>query len=161
MPIEMQTMLQNTWLRIEQQLGTQFNHDFWQRCKPRRSTYLACRAVLAAKQQGAEEAMIKAIQEAYYLRAMNPSDQSTLTALAAELNLNTETFATALTSDAIQAELIKDITLARQLPIQGFPSLVLAHQGVYHPITLDYHSAETSLQQIEQISHGLLDSVLS
>lgn len=161
MPMEMQTMLQNTWRRIEQQVGTQFNHDFWQLCKPRRSTYPACRAVLAAKQQGAEEEMIKAIQEAYYLRAMNPSDKSTLTALASELSLNTEIFATALTSDNIQAELIKEITLARQLPIQGFPSLVLAHQGVYYPIALDYHAAEVSLRQIKQISNGLADSAPS
>lgn len=161
MPMEMQTMLQNTWRRIEQQVGTQFNHDFWQLCKPQRSTYPACRAVLAAKQQGAEEEMIKAIQEAYYLRAMNPSDKSTLITLAAELSLNTEIFATALTSDNIQAELIKEITLARQLPIQGFPSLVLAHQGVFYSIALDYHAAETSLRQIKQISNDLADSALS
>src|SRR5699024_9280996 len=133
-----------------------FNYDFWQHCKPRRSTYPACRAVLAARQQGAEEAMIEAIQKAYYLRAMNPSDDSTLITLAAELGLNPEAFATALASDHTQAELMKEISLARQLPIQGFPSLVLAHKGAHYPITLDYHSAATSLSQIKQTLNGLL-----
>jgi len=151
MPIDMQAMLQNTWRRIEQQVGTTFNYDFWRDCKPRRSTYPACRAVLAAKAQDAEEAMIHAIQEAYYLRAMNPSDNSTLVALAEELGLDSAAFADALSSARTQAELLKDITFARQLPIQGFPSLVLTHKGTYHPIRLDYHSAETSLKQVREI----------
>jgi protein-disulfide isomerase-like protein with CxxC motif len=54
--------------------GTEFNFDFWTKCQPRRDTYKACRAVIAASQQNAEEAMIEAIQKAYYLRAMNPSE---------------------------------------------------------------------------------------
>lgn len=154
MPIDMQAMLQNTWRRIEQQVGTEFNYDFWRECKPRRSTYPACRAVLAAKAQDAEDAMIHAIQEAYYLRAMNPSDNSTLVALAEELGLDSAAFADALSSARTQAELLKDITFARQLPLQGFPSLVLAQKGDYFPIVLDYHSAEQSVQQIKQYIKG-------
>ena len=49
MPLDMQQFLQQTWHRIEQQLGTKFNHDFWHTAQPRRSTYPACRAVLVAK----------------------------------------------------------------------------------------------------------------
>jgi|SRR5699024_1558761 len=154
MPAEMQTMLQNTWQRIEQQVGTEFNYDFWRECKPRRSTYPACRAVLAAKAQNAEAEMIQAIQEAYYLRAMNPSDNSTLVALAEELTLDTKAFATALTSEHTQKKLMQNIHFARQLPIQGFPSLVLARQGTYYPIKLDYHSAETSMRQVQQVIGG-------
>ncbi|MCJ8272080.1 MAG: DsbA family protein, partial [Psychrosphaera sp.] len=46
MPADMQTFLQGVWHKINAQLGTQFNHDFWTHCQPRRSTYPACRAVL-------------------------------------------------------------------------------------------------------------------
>lgn len=150
-------MLQNTWRRIEQQVGTEFNYNFWRECKPRRSTYPACRAVLAAKAQNAEAEMIHAIQEAYYLRAMNPSDNSTLVALAEELALDTKAFATALANEHTQKELMQNIHFARQLPIQGFPSLVLAHQGTYYPIRLDYHAAETSVRQVQQIIGGSLN----
>jgi len=71
--------------------------------------------------------------------------------------LDSAAFADALSSARTQAELLKDITFARQLPIQGFPSLVLAHKGTYYPIRLDYHSAETSLKQVREILSGSLN----
>jgi len=50
MPIELQKNIQQTWLRIEQTVpNIQFNHDFWIINTPIRSTYPACRTVLAAK----------------------------------------------------------------------------------------------------------------
>ncbi len=72
MPQEMQT-----WLKIQQTIpGAGFNLDFWTTCQPRRSTYPACRAVIATRHQqpALEAAMILAVQEAYYLNASNPSD---------------------------------------------------------------------------------------
>ena len=55
MPEAMRLMLQQTWHRIEQTIpGTKFNFDFWQDCVPRRSTYPANSAVLAAREQGEE-----------------------------------------------------------------------------------------------------------
>ena len=84
---QMREYLQQTWRRIQQRIpGSQFNFDFWTSCEPRRSTWPACRAVIAAREQGAEndERMTRAIQEAYYLRARNPSDEAVLVTLAGE-----------------------------------------------------------------------------
>ncbi len=40
------------WRAIETQVPkTKFNYDFWKKCRPRRSTYPACRAVIAARKQ--------------------------------------------------------------------------------------------------------------
>ena len=39
------------WRTIREMLGTEFNFDFWTECAPRRSTYPACRAVIAASFQ--------------------------------------------------------------------------------------------------------------
>jgi putative protein-disulfide isomerase len=88
MPDDMREKLQRTWRRIHQMLGTEFNFDFWSDCAPRRSTYPACRSVIAAGYQNASDRMIDAIQQAYYLRAMNPSDLETLETLAEEINLD-------------------------------------------------------------------------
>ena len=85
MPEAMRTYIQDNWRRIERAVpGTKFNFEFWNRCRPKRSTYPACRAVIAAIAQGREfeEPMIEAIQRAYYLDARNPSDDETLIALA-------------------------------------------------------------------------------
>ena len=53
MPVELRERLQATWKRIEQTVpGIHFNFDFWSNTSPRRSTYPACRAVLAARAEG-------------------------------------------------------------------------------------------------------------
>ena len=50
MPDEMQINIRDTWRSIQKQIPkTEFNFDFWTLCKPRRSTYPACRAVIAAR----------------------------------------------------------------------------------------------------------------
>ena len=82
MPAEMRQRISGHWRTIHEMLGTEFNFDFWAKCKPRRSTYPACRAVIAAEYQNMGAEMTNAIQHAYYLRAMNPSDLETLEMLA-------------------------------------------------------------------------------
>jgi putative protein-disulfide isomerase len=139
------------WKKIEELLGTEFNYNFWTECEPRRSTYPACRAVIAAARQNAEEAMINAIQHAYYLRAMNPSDVSTLEALADELQLNAGQFAGDIRSPRLETELQRQIRCARQAPIQGFPSLVLERDDKLIPVQLDYHHAQITLDQLKQL----------
>lgn len=141
----MRRQIQGIWRRIEQETGTPFNHDFWRDCEPRRSTWPACRAVLAANLQDAEEAMILAIQEAYYLRAMNPSDEDTLLQLADELGLDFDRFAADFASDAVEQALQRQIGLAATMPADGFPCWVLEHNGQYHRLALDYHSHLTTL----------------
>jgi len=148
MPNEMQTYLQHTWNTIHTKLGTEFNYDFWQLSKPRRSTYPACRAVIAAGNQDAEEFMIHAIQKAYYLRAMNPSDDKTLVTLAQELNLDTVRFSQDLNNPDTRRELHRQIQFSQQLGAQGFPSLFLKTGKQTHPVQLDYLSADVVLEDI-------------
>lgn len=141
----MQEHLQQTWRRIEQSVpGTSFNHDFWHRGLPRRSTYPACRAVIAARAQGAQydEAMTAAIQRAYYREARNPSDSDTLIALAAELGLDVAAFSVALSSAETEAILQHEIAQTRQLGVDSFPSLVLAVGKSHWPVAIDYRDSE-------------------
>ncbi|WP_220718003.1 DsbA family protein [Agarivorans litoreus] len=151
MPVEMQAFLQQTWRKIANQLGAQFNYQFWELNTPRRSTYPANRAVLASKQQGAEKAMIVAIQQAYYLDAKNPSDLSVLIDLAEGLNVDLERFKTDISSEQLNANLLEEIQFARSLPIQGFPSLVLEKDGHFHSVGLNYKDAQASLEHIQQL----------
>ncbi len=148
MPADMQTFLQQTWRKINEQLGTQFNHDFWTQCQPRRSTYPACRAVLIAREHGQELQMYQAIQQAYYLNAKNPSDISTLVELAQGLGLCGKTFAAQLVSAEVNQQLRDEINEVRQMPIQGFASLVLMVDGRYIAIELDYQHWQTSYQAV-------------
>ena len=55
MPQDQQHTIAGYWQDVATTTGAEFNFDFWKLCKPRRSTYPACRAVLAARQQDAED----------------------------------------------------------------------------------------------------------
>lgn len=148
MPLDMQHTIAGYWHTVAEQTGAEFNFDFWEKCQPRRSTYPSCRAVLAAREQGAEQAMIDAIQQAYYLRAMNPSDASTLIALAGELALHVARFTEDLGSPAIQHALEQDFELRRSIGVNSFPSLVLALGSALIPIDVDYQTQQSSLDAI-------------
>jgi len=148
MPKRMVNAIQTHWHRIESELGTQFNYDFWVECAPRRSTYPACRAVIAAKLQNAEQVMIHAIQEAYYLKAKNPSNIDTLVMLAENLKLNVEHFKRDLRSQQTEETLIEQVDLARKLDVPGFPSLVLKSKGSLYPIDVNYTDAKVTAKLI-------------
>lgn len=148
MPAEMQKFLQQTWKNIAQQLGTQFNFDFWQQCQPRRSTYPACRAMIIARASGKEQEMLSAIQQAYYLQAKNPSDIDTLQTLAISIGLDGDDFLQQINSQCIDGMLKAEITKMRQLPINGFPSLVLIKDNHFIPIPVDYKNWRNTFELI-------------
>ena len=151
MPLEMQTYLRKTWKTIEQRVpGTRFNFAFWEDCHPRRSTYPACRAVIAARNQGAqfEEPMILAIQHAYYLQARNPSDDDTLIALADGMRLDRERFANELHFGPTRQMLESEIAAGLSMGARGFPSLVLETGGTYRMLSYDYLDPRPLLDQL-------------
>ncbi|TWX69596.1 DsbA family protein [Colwellia demingiae] len=154
MPIAQQQMIQNHWRTIEQKLGTRFNHDFWRDNTPKRSTYNSCRAAIAAHKQSCQKPMIDAIQQAYYLRALNPSNVDILITVAKELSqqvsntLDLEQFIADINSSETDKELARQVNLARELSQQGFPSLVLEVDGVIQQIPLDYSDYKATLAYI-------------
>jgi len=124
MPKAMQEMLQHNWERIQIVVPeTQFNFDFWTKNKPRRSTWPSCRAVIAARRQQSdfERPMIKAIQEAYYLNAKNPSDDHILTEIAVQIGCDAAQFEQDLNSDSVKQELMKDFELSQRMGIHSRP----------------------------------------
>ncbi|MDQ7000483.1 MAG: DsbA family protein [Mariprofundus sp.] len=156
MPAETRAMIRRHWQMIEHRVpGTLFNHAFWSDCTPRRSTYPACRAVIAARNQlpgngNNEDAMILAIQQAYYLQARNPSDETVLIELAAALALDVDRFRAELNAPVTQAVLNTDMQLNQQLGVQGFPGLVFKdNRGVQH-IEIDYNDSDAMVDSILQ-----------
>ena len=154
MPAPMRDAIQGHWRRIEQVVpGTRFNYDFWSECEPRRSTWPACRAVIAATLQGKdyEEKMIESIQDAYYRQAKNPSDYSTHHELAAKLGLDTERFASDLVSTDTEEELQAQLRLTSEFGVRGFPSLVLETTKGAYAIEIDYNNEKAMREAIENL----------
>jgi putative protein-disulfide isomerase len=159
MPKAMQEDIAGYWKKIQQHIpNTKFNFDFWEQCEPRRSTYPACRAVIAAKKQNTgtekniiEKQMVDAIQTAYYLNAKNPSDDETLIAIADTLGLDIAQFSRDLNSDETQQQLMKEIQFGQSIGARGFPSMILDMGGAYQYVPLNYNDAIPALDFIHQI----------
>ncbi len=151
MPVSMQQQIKSNWQRIEDTIpGVKFNFDFWEKAIPRRSTYPACRAVIAARQQGDKYDlfMTKAIQRAYYQEARNPSNNSTLITLSQELRLSVARFEKDFFSEQVENELIKEIAKARELYAESFPNLVLEFNNKTFTIHLNYTDSQSMLNEI-------------
>lgn len=151
MPKEMQEKIEAIWYEIEDVVGTKFNHDFWKECKPRRSTYLACQATILARDEDKEDEMIEAIQEAYYLKAKNPSDASTLIELAKNIGMDEKKFEEDLKSQKIEEDLQNELNFRRSLNVRSFPSLILKSEKELYPINIKYNDYESMLNQINNI----------
>ncbi|MEE9551622.1 MAG: DsbA family protein [Gammaproteobacteria bacterium] len=153
MPEAMREYVKNHWHSIQKQVpGTEFNFTFWQACNPRRTTYPACRAVIAARNQGAEydDKMTLAIQHGYYLHARNPSNHDTLIAFADEMDLDTEQFARDRISVETDEILNQEIAFTHRLSVTGFPTMLLETNGDCMQIPTDYIKPETMLKTIQE-----------
>ena len=153
MPESLQQEIQSAWKRIQQVIpAVQFNYDFWTSNTPRRSTYPACRAIIAARLlDDKAEQMTYGIQQAYYLKALNPSDLVTLTNVAVSIGLNPAEFESLMSSEELQSELNVELDQVREMGVYSFPSLVLQLDDEFHSVKLDYNSAQNNLADIDRL----------
>jgi putative protein-disulfide isomerase len=150
-------MVQNAWQQVATKTGAEFNWDFWEVCEPRRSTYLACRAVIAAGDLA--PTMFDRIQTAYYLEARNPSEVAVLCSLAVDMGLDRSQFLQDIASSEVEAKLQEGFNTRRRLGVYSFPSLVLESNDDVHMLCEGYCSAEEVLHRWVHINahtpHGV------
>ncbi len=142
------------WYQIEEKTQVAFNHDFWKLNTPYRSTYPACRAVIAAESLRAKSAhqMVKAIQSAYYLEAKNPALEDTLIACACAIDLDKKLFSEMLESEEIEERFQQHLSITYQLKVSGFPALFYVNdRSEAYPLALGYSPADTLEKQLKQI----------
>lgn len=153
MSADTQAYVKKQWKLVAERTGAEFNWDFWSRCTPRRSTYPACRAVIAAGEQNPDslEDMFHAIQKAYYLEARNPSDLDTLIALAEDIHLDVDTFEKAINSEDVDKKLHQDFALRRSLQADKFPSALIDYQGEMFWLAYGYEDPEVVLDTLEAV----------
>ncbi|WP_316244661.1 DsbA family protein [Pseudoalteromonas porphyrae] len=136
---------------MSDQTGAEFNFDFWRNCEPRRSTYPACRAVITARYFNKEHAMLEAIQKGYYLLAKNPSNADDLLSFAQQVGIDTNEFLQLFGCDLLNQEFQQELQFVQQLPVHGFPSLVLYYQNQYYAIAINYTNADDVITRIRDV----------
>lgn len=161
--IPMDAALQKTiagyWQQIEARTQVRFNHDYWQLNTPYRSTYPACRAVISAEmiKPNSSQAMVKAIQTAYYCDAKNPSLVETLIECADTIGVNIEKFQLNLGSEEAAMHFQQQLMLSQKLQVSGFPALFyIDNANRAHALTLGYTRFNTLLQRLCEIDNNAL-----
>ncbi|MAS83043.1 MAG: DsbA family protein [Legionellales bacterium] len=152
MPDNIREYVLENWRAIEKKVPkTKFNYNFWKECAPRRSTYPACRAVIAARKQKKifDKEMTLAIQKAYYLNARNPSDYETLIELAEEIGADKNKFSEDVISSETDRILKEEIQQCKKLDLNSLPSLLFINKEKEIRIQSDYLNANTMLNRIE------------
>ena len=152
MPDNIREYVLENWRAIEKKVPkTKFNYNFWKECAPRRSTYPACRAVIAARKQKKifDKEMTLAIQKAYYLNARNPSDYETLIELAEEIGADKNKFSEDVISSETDRILEEEIQQCKKLDLNSLPSLLFINKEKEIRIQSDYLNANTMLNRIE------------
>ena len=144
MPAELAQHLAATWSRVASICGVPMNLAYWsQTPTPPRSTYPACRAVIAAERiAGRGDVMTSRIQDAYYQEAQNVWRDDVLVALAEGIGFDPGGFADMLHANDIHAVHAEQRGLAERLGMSGYPSLMLIHQGQGTPIAVRHGAAD-------------------
>lgn len=151
---DMRNHIRNNWRSIEQEIpGTIFNYEFWANNEPRRSTYPACRAIIASRMQNTSlgHEMLYAIQQAYYLNAENPSNVDILITLAKQIGLDVNTFIKDINSDICEQSLLDEVNLSRKLFANSFPSLVIEQNNMLHTLEISYNDSQYIFSQVIEI----------
>ena len=139
---ETKQYIQQAWRDVSRMSGAEFNYDFWENCAPKRSTWIACRAVIVGRNFQLEREMFEAIQRAYYLEAKNPSEAETLANLAEGLGIPRESFLQMLNAKETQALLEEDFDKRRKANTHSFPSLALQKNGEFSILLSGYCSPQ-------------------
>ena len=150
----MKRSISSYWYEIEKKTQVTFNHDFWNVNTPYRSTYPACRAVIAAELLEPESAplMVKAIQSAYYQEAKNPSLEETLIGCTGTIGLEKTPFVEALKSEEVEQRFQEHLRLSQQLQARSFPTLFLIDdQNQAYPLAPGYCKAFKLEEQFNRI----------
>jgi putative protein-disulfide isomerase len=161
---ELKQTISTYWQQIESKTQVAFNQDFWEKNTPIRSTYPACRSVIAAETLAPNSAqkMVKAIQSAYYQKAKNPAIEETLIDCAVSIGFDKEQFTATLKSEETNMQLYQHMGISKQLEVTGFPALFYIHEGSQaYALSLGFCTYDELNHRMEHIQKLLAEQSLS
>ncbi|TVP89422.1 MAG: DsbA family protein [Pseudomonadaceae bacterium] len=145
-PLEASTRdaLREHWTAVTQASGQPFTDvdklpaDFCYTTTP------ACRALVTARGLNGKKVwpLVQAMQSAFYTRAEDITDTSTLVSLAESVGYKAQRFAAAYDAEDSLAGLASDISWVRDLGISGFPTLLAERDGLLALLANGYQPPE-------------------
>lgn len=123
--------LKGHWEQVSQQTGQPFSGELFEKEQFEYDTYPACKAVVTVRQLfGMQKAFeyLHTIQEAFYARAQDITNEDVLNDLLQDMGLDNGGFQTFFKSERAQLLMEHDFAKARSMGANAFPSVVLIDQ---------------------------------
>lgn len=134
---DMKAYIGHHWKQVHETTGQPFNHTFLERDDFLYDTEPSCRAVVTARHLAKELAFgfMEGIHEAFYARNLDPTRIATFLDIARTMGLAEEKFQSHFESEELRRETERDFRLAREMGVQGFPSMLLLEDDALRPLT--------------------------
>ena len=147
-------MLKHHWTEVEKRSGRNFKHDILNDASFVYDTEPPSRAVVSMRhlKPNSEFDFFKDIQEAFYQKNMNTNSLDTYLALIERHEVNEDEFEESFNSDTMKEMVRKDFAFASEIGVNGFPTLLLEVDDVYHAISRGYAPFEVLNNRIQSIT---------
>ncbi len=134
--------LRHTWEEVQRRTGQPFSWKLLHRNDFIYDTEPASRAVIAVRRMAPEREYdyYQAVQQAFYARNDDVTRPQTLAALAFALDLDAGAFLRAYHDDHTARATAADYAYARELGVQGFPTLLLRLGEGLHVLSQGYQT---------------------
>ena len=155
----MQTFLRHHWEEVHSRTGQPVNYDFLDENEGLlMDTEIPCRAVVAFRSLNEPQALsyFRRVQLGMFAENRSAFDSEILADLAAELGADRQRFLEEFGSQEAKDTTAADFEFARQLGVNGFPSLMVKDATGYRVATHGYRPLADLVDPLEQ---WLADSV--
>jgi putative protein-disulfide isomerase len=136
----LKTYLREAWATVHARTGQPFARGFFEREGFLYDTEPAARAVVTVRQlqREGEYDYFRALQEAFYACDEDVTQPEVLAGLALPLGVEEKTFLDVYAQASVATLTKKDFQTARELGVQGFPTLLLRLDGKLLTLTQGY-----------------------
>ncbi len=155
MRAEDKAYIKGAWTRVAAASGQPFDQAFFDRDGFIYDTEPACRAVVVAREWGADAPLsplaFKArISAAFYAHNRDVTEGRVLAAIAAEAGFEQAAFAARLDDAAMKSATFRDFLIAQEMGVSGFPMLAAGSEaGGYALVTNGYRPIDGLIEAIE------------
>ena len=138
--VHMKSYLREHWSAVEARTGQRFAWGLMQRNDFLYDTEPASRAIVTVRRLNPtqEYDYFCAVQEAFYTRSEDVTDENVLATLALTQGLDKADFLALYRDEA--TETATDYRFARKMGVQGFPTLLLQRADKVYPVTHGYQT---------------------
>jgi putative protein-disulfide isomerase len=132
------------WREVEEMTKQTFNYDFTMPDGFIYNTEPSCRAAVVMRKHKGDEVFpfFETLHKAFYAECRDLTDPNTLAELAAQHDLDKDTFITSFQDPEVAQETYDDFAFGHSLGLQGFPSIVLKNTQGLALLTSGYQHYE-------------------